>query len=164
MAWRACLLFSTVLALPAVGAVNHTLVLLSDFKEARCLDGSPGAFYWRPALASSGSGKFAIFLEGGGLCAHNSSCTGRSHTGLGSSTSYPKTADVEAEGSVLSSNATENPYWDYNSVFVKYCSGDMWAGQRQGAGDDTYGLYFVRTDAVLLCLAGTTTITATTPV
>ena len=49
---------------------------------ARCLDGSPSGYYFRPGVESD---KFVIFLQGGGLCVTPVDCLHRAKGPLGSS-------------------------------------------------------------------------------
>ena len=60
----------------------------TSYENAKCLDGTPGAFYLN---ANPGNNTWIIYLNGGGECTDVASCTGRSKTELGSSTLLPKT-------------------------------------------------------------------------
>ncbi len=63
-----------------------TAVFLDAFRpEARCLDGSPYAFYLRPSSSSSSASKWVFHMEGGGWCDSTASCLARSAKSLGSS-------------------------------------------------------------------------------
>ena len=44
---------------------NYTQILLDQYPYAKCLDGTPAGFYWKPGL-NAGKNKFLIYLEGGG--------------------------------------------------------------------------------------------------
>lgn len=101
------------------------LKLLAN-SDAKCLDGSPGAYY-----VSEGSGvnrtKFVLYFEGGGWCGSKDlpstieSCYQRSLGTLGSSKTYPQTING---GGMLSGNASANSlYYDWTRVFFKYCDG-----------------------------------------
>ena len=90
-----------------ITATSGQRVYLTDAQtnyQASCLDGSPGVFYYRKG-SGSGANKFHVYLEGGGACAGiedqviNSldSCVHRAGTSLGSSSSYPATADFDSE-------------------------------------------------------------------
>lgn len=74
---------TTILAADCTG----TLVKLNTTKypEARCLDGSPGAFYMQLVEGSKG---WMIALEGGGECVTQRQCTSRAKTDLGTSNEY----------------------------------------------------------------------------
>lgn len=68
---------------------NYTLIKLYKVQDdaAKCLDGSPAAFYYKKGRID----KYVIFFEGGGWCGDVSvnatltQCLGRSKTTLGSS-------------------------------------------------------------------------------
>ena len=68
------------------------LVDQSAFPRAACLDGSPPAFYFRPATTDAGRSKFLLYHEGGDFCGYGDTweewiedCRQRAHTPLGSS-------------------------------------------------------------------------------
>ena len=55
---------------------------------ARCLSGSPYAFYYVPAVNAS-STSWTIYLQGGGYCLDEASCWSRAHSALGNSSLFP---------------------------------------------------------------------------
>ena len=92
-----------------------------------CLDGSAPGYYIRYG-SGEGETKWILHLEGGGWCANEGDCLNRSKTALGSSTFWPAT--VEFHG-FLSDNATVNPdFYNWNMVFLMYCDGSSFAGNR----------------------------------
>ena len=98
---------------------------------ARCLDGSPYGYYIR--RSKTNSTKWVFAMEGGGLCVEPVDCLQRKKTSLGSSTGWGATWGVGTDGmqDVLSDNATINPhFYDFNHVYLPYCSGDTWTGNR----------------------------------
>jgi hypothetical protein len=107
---------------------------------ARCLDGSPPAYYFRPATSAAGAKKWFIHHMGGDFCGYGDSwgewienCRQRSTTGLGSSKWYvehqPK-LQLEAAGmDFFDENSTRNPLMhDWNWVYLVYCDGHYYAG------------------------------------
>ena len=132
---------------PAPPGSGSPLVLLNG---SRCLDGSPAGYYFQPAAPTGrpgSSSSWAFYLHGGGACADEPSCTQRANSQLGSSTDWPRAVVLGAgkgAGDVMISNSSAaNPdFWDWNHVYIPYCSGDTHAGQRTAATADTYGLYF----------------------
>lgn len=97
---------------------------LNLLPNARCIDGSPAAYY---IAANSSSTKWVVWLEGGGLCESLQNCQHRAATAFGSSSSYSKSMD--APKGMLSADPTVNPdLFSWNRVYVPYCSGDIWAG------------------------------------
>ena len=90
-----------------------------------CLDGSPAGFYIREG-SGSGSESWIVHLEGGGWCANETDCYDRSMTLLGSSKSWPSSI---ALGGFLSDDPKVNPdFYNWNTVYVKYCDGASFAG------------------------------------
>ena len=92
----------------------------SEALNAVCLDGSPGAFYLKPA-ASGFETSWQFYMEGGGWCWSVTDCASRALGGLGSSTGYaPSIASMG--GGIVSSDCDINPaFCNANQVFFKYC-------------------------------------------
>jgi hypothetical protein len=113
---------------------NATLHQLSG--DARCIDGSPAAYYFRPG-SGSGSTKWIVFHQGGGWCISLSDCRQRAGTALGSSVNY--TTELALPDQLLSTNTTINPLLhNWNVAFLTYCDGgsfvgDAVANDKQGA-------------------------------
>ena len=94
---------------------------------ARCLDGSPPGYYMRPG-SGEGANKWILHLMGGAWCATTVDCYKRSFTELGSTT--PWNMSPEFAG-ILSSDKSVNPdFYNWNAVFVIYCDGGSFAGDR----------------------------------
>eukprot|EP01083_Nonionella_stella_P157954 513394_1 len=115
---------------------------------AVCLDGTVPVFYWRPGV-DDGVHKFHIFFEGGGWCAGNDepisstmdTCQHRATTELGSSLSYPPTANYD--NTYLSTDATINPLSHaWNAVYVKYCDGASFSGNNDTVLKGDIDLHF----------------------
>ena len=107
------------------------MMILSDdvscpvLQGAVCLDGSPPGYYMRPG---SNSDKWRIHLMGGGWCGNVTACYERSFTFLGSTKPYPQSYGFNA---FLSDNPVVNPdFYDWNMVFIIYCDGASFAGDR----------------------------------
>ena len=106
---------------------------LGTYPSARCLDGSPGAYYYRPGTQSK---NFVFFLEGGGWCYpsappdtpedRDSSCLGRAQGPVGT-TKHDAPTMTMAHG-MLSTNAAESIFAGWNVVFVRYCDGGSFTG------------------------------------
>lgn len=115
----------------------------SNFPYARCLDGSQFGVYIRPAPTNASvvsKTSWLVVLNGGGLCTHESDCTARAKTDLGTSTVWAPGFNLSSVSFMSYSDA--NPFRDWNMVFVPYCSGDMHSGQRTTKSNSTFGLYF----------------------
>ena len=126
--------------LRSVGSQLTLFLLKQGIKGSQCLDGSQAGFYYNPLLTLSGSDTWVIFLEGGGRCNSESTCSQRTTTKFGSSNYWNSTI----EGSKSYSNSSvENPYfYNANHVFLPYCSGDNWVGQVSTPTPDSFNFYF----------------------
>jgi hypothetical protein len=130
------LLAITLLISTATAACIGNLVKLPDkFSTARCLDGTPGAFYIQTVPNSL---KWMIALEGGGECVNEEECMHRSKGGLGSSSQY---SSVSNFGQIQACDST-NPFADWNKVYIKYCSGDLFFGRDVRPNSRAFGLQF----------------------
>ena len=109
-----------------------------SYPFARCLDGTASGVYITPPSNSSTS--WFVLLDGGGLCTHESDCTSRAKTKLGSSSDWSDTFNFDQYAFFTQDD--RNPFRDWGHAFVPYCGGDMHAGQRTTATNETFGLYF----------------------
>ncbi len=100
----------------------------TDKTGAVCLDGSPAGFYFLKASDAAGTNRFQIFLQGGGWCTSPENCLARSKTELGSSNNWPQETN---QGGLMSSDCQKNyQFCSYNKVFVGYCDGNSFSGNR----------------------------------
>ena len=145
------LLLSTTWALAISNTAVLTLSNVTTYPTARCLDGSPFAYYIRPGV-SDGANKWMVMLEGGGFCSHIKDCTERSFTDLGSSVNYSATMDL---GEISFMTADEqNPFREWNQVYVRYCDGSMWMANRTNNDDpETGGLWITGHNNVAALIA-----------
>jgi hypothetical protein len=131
---RALLALAAAAAVAAQESWDATLVLHSDATaaqfNARCLDGSKGGFYFRPASSPSAATKWKFHFMGGGWCDTPASCFYRSKSLLGSSSFWPPTLSKlwppEFAGfyGLMSANDTSvNPFGAWNFVWFGYCDG-----------------------------------------
>lgn len=95
-----------------------------DFADSSCDDGSPTGI----AINRSDSKNLLVFLMGGGACWDYLTCA------ILNTSSHGPFGRMQWEGSkgitmgsVLDRSA-DNPFRDYNLVFVPYCTGDVHAG------------------------------------
>ena len=121
-----------------------TLVFLPEYYEnERCLDGSKFGYYIRRSKSIVNSNKWIFLLEGGGLCVEPIDCIMRKNTDEGSSLYWSNTFIPGTDGmkDILLDDIDANPsFYDYNHVYLKYCSGDTWTGARTSF--DRFGLWF----------------------
>ena len=90
---------------------------------AKCLDGSPGGFYFRPSPTKSQ--KWVVFHQGGGWCLSPENCLERASTNFGSSVNWGPTYTDRYEGSAMFATP---PFTEFNLVYAMYCDGGSWAG------------------------------------
>ena len=103
------------------------------------MDGTLSAYYYQPGIGENAT-RFIIYLEGGGECTTNSSCTSHLDSVLGSSKYFPATVSMPY---FLTDDATENPnFASWAHVYVPYCSQDLFSGQVTQPSANTWGLYF----------------------
>lgn len=136
-----CFLLILAFVLGVAGErVDLTMLDAEDYPNARCLDGSPGGYYYQPASSRSDEGKFVIYLNGGGECDNQEACESQAQTKLGSSKYFNPSSD--AEGWFFGSdNCKHNrDFCTWNHVFNPYCSQDLHSGQKTEPNE--WGLYF----------------------
>ncbi|VDD76860.1 unnamed protein product [Mesocestoides corti] len=106
--------------------------------DVRCNDGTRAGYYIRRSK-NTNSRKWMIYLEGGWYCFDEATCISRQITNhaLFSSRTWHINRYI---GGVLSWDERINPnYHDYNTIFVPYCSSDLWSGKKS---EPTGGYYF----------------------
>lgn len=100
--------------------------MLTADDGAVCLDGSPGAYYFAPAVNPTHNTSWQLYFQGGGWCYSLKDCWGRSNTTLGSSTQWVDSVQI---GGILSPDCEVNPdFCNFNRVFFQYCDGNSFAG------------------------------------
>lgn len=115
------------------------LLSLDKYPYARCMDGTPGGYYFSPASSRSDADKWVIHLQGGGECTTQTRCDDQLTGVLGSSKYFSSTYNFWFYNYP---NATANPYAGWNHVHVNYCTQDFHLGTRTSASNDTWGLHF----------------------
>ena len=96
---------------------------------AVCLDGTPPAYYLRPGR-DLGTNRWIIHFNGGAWCFDEAACLERSRGSLGSTKHLPPSPPV-IQG-INSANEQINPdFFDWNLVWVVYCDGASFTGDRQ---------------------------------
>ncbi|HRC56614.1 MAG TPA: pectin acetylesterase-family hydrolase [Kofleriaceae bacterium] len=104
------------------------------FPLARCNDGTPATFYFRPGSTAAGRERWVIQLQGGGGCRSGDSCAARwcsTDSNFGTthmSSAQAPTDGIRADGILDNSAGLANPMATWNHVFVRYCTSDTWSG------------------------------------
>ena len=134
------ILFTLINSVPAFATSTSNpmqLNLLNDtysttILRAKCLDGSPPAYYIRKGQGIN-STKYIIYFQGGGWCYTLKECLARSTTPLGSSTSYPNSIPAnQSKGGIVDPTLSKNPnFYTWTHVYVPYCDGTSWSGNQQ---------------------------------
>lgn len=131
---------------------NLQLIDQTKYPMAKCLDGSPGGFYWN-AGSGDGASKWIVHTQGGGWCTSAEDCRSRADgvnpfgpqlPSLGGSGRWPAVAQCPQDtaapvcstdggaGGMMSNNATANPQlWNWNHVMINYCDGASFASSLQ---------------------------------
>lgn len=129
-----------------VSSATLKRVLLTKAASSRgavCLDGSPGAFYYRPGVGP-GKQKWHIHHQGGGWCMNLRECHHRASTndhGLGSSKDWKEAITMNYD--YFSVDPKINPMLhDWNLAFLPYCDGGSFTGNNETvatyAGESIY--------------------------
>eukprot|EP00038_Savillea_parva_P008757 m.178978 g.178978 ORF g.178978 m.178978 type:complete len:525 (-) comp14661_c0_seq1:74-1648(-) len=124
---------------PGPDPYNMNLTLLDptghgDDPDAVCLDGSPGGFYFRPALDPAHANDWVLHFKGAGWCYDENDCYGRAtiQAGgqFGSSTKWANVSNGWSSG-ILSPNCEANPdFCNFNKIILLYCDGASFTGDR----------------------------------
>lgn len=96
-----------------------------DFPNSACDDGSPTGI----AVSQSDSKNLLLFMNGGGACWNFLTCfqlNTASHGPFGKTQFEALSAQLG--GTILDRNLPNNPFADWNLIFVPYCTGDVHAG------------------------------------
>jgi hypothetical protein len=108
-----------------------------EIEGAICRDGSPTGFYVRPGTAD----KLMVYLEGGGACSSPGFCSynpanvnqvlsGDGETVAGSIGGATAGRQQPGPDGVFNIGQAENPFKDWNQIYVPYCTGDVHFGTR----------------------------------
>jgi hypothetical protein len=98
-----------------------------DVPGAKCRDGSQTGFGIRLV---PGSTKLFLYLEGGGACFNGATCA--VSLGAFGEAAFGAWRDTAAGLGLFDATRTDNPFADYNAVYVPYCTGDVHGGSVEG--------------------------------
>ena len=119
------------------------------FSQSRCMNGSSTGI---GVNLSATSDKVLLFLDGGGACFNDTSCTSMVANIHGfDKAAFQERAAAQSSTGIFDRNNTDNPFRDWSFVFIPYCSGDVHAGKNPAAprglmhlGYVNIGLYLER--------------------
>eukprot|EP00928_Gymnodinium_smaydae_P020121 TRINITY_DN17775_c0_g2_i1.p1 TRINITY_DN17775_c0_g2~~TRINITY_DN17775_c0_g2_i1.p1 ORF type:complete len:401 (-),score=46.01 TRINITY_DN17775_c0_g2_i1:333-1535(-) len=107
-----------------------TQIMLEGYEDAKCLDGTSGSLFLRDG-SESAKNKFLIYFECGSFCSTHEDCAVRAKSYLGStSPKYPNNTRLNRPA-LDTSNETNPLMWDWNHVYVRYCDGAYYSGERR---------------------------------
>lgn len=95
---------------------------------AICRDGSATGVGVRLA---PGSKKVVFYLEGGGACFHGASCAINDVLQDFDGNAFSAWAAATGSLGIFDASRSDNPFHDWNIVYVPYCTGDVHAGWRE---------------------------------
>ena len=98
------------------------------FPEALCRDGSSTGIGVR---LHAGSKKVVIYLEGGGACFHDASCVINDVLASFNQAAFQAWTAATGSAGIFDDGRDDNPFHDWNVVYVPYCTGDVHAGDRE---------------------------------
>ncbi|MBI5653480.1 MAG: hypothetical protein HZC40_23990 [Chloroflexi bacterium] len=128
------------------------LIVQAKHPLAVCNDGSTPVFFYRRG-SGDGANKWVVWFKGGYNCSDEATCKARPRDLTGSGFWLRQNLnsglddDSRADG-ILSNNRANNPdFYNWNHVFLVYCSSDNWTGTRSAA-PETFGMHFRGHDIV----------------
>jgi hypothetical protein len=109
-----------------------------DFPAAKCDDGSSTGI----AVNAGSSSNLVVFFNGGGACWDYLTCyqlNTASHGPFGRNEFERMAGGGNLTGTLFDRNDADNPFRDWNFVFVPYCTGDVHAGDNVVTYTDNSG-------------------------
>eukprot|EP00051_Salpingoeca_urceolata_P013217 m.165173 g.165173 ORF g.165173 m.165173 type:complete len:394 (-) comp17734_c0_seq2:345-1526(-) len=149
--WAAFAVVVAVVLGPVVPCkANLTLELFGDeFPNAVCNDGSSGGVYFKPA-APGGGHLWLLWLQGGGWCYDEKTCSDRWKTSKHLMSSKGWESSIAKTG-IFSPDPKHSPLALANKAFLPYCTSDGHMGNRS-ASSETFGWQFRGQETVIAAL------------
>lgn len=101
------------------------------FPGSACNDGTPAVLDFRPYSGEANKDKWVIGLAGGGSCSSGQECADR-WCGVGTNFDADNMSTANAGAGATADGiyrrSADNPFGNWNQVYVRYCSSDGWAG------------------------------------
>lgn len=147
---QSLLAFVVVLATVALSSARDLSLALRRISQAahphaRCLDGTPPAYYYRDG-EGSGARSLIFFMEGGGWCypseiqqqcsktSHcSANCHIRANSDHGSSLNYTDTLppqSIEGGTGMTSGDPNKTAFSDFAVAYARYCDGGSFSGTK----------------------------------
>ncbi|HAN31774.1 MAG TPA: hypothetical protein DCQ06_09280 [Myxococcales bacterium] len=104
-------------------------------RKALCNDGTDAVYYIRAGVGT-GAKRWAIHLQGGGACPNACGCESRWATSNSKMTAATKTCK-DANGLSTAMKSKNPGFYNWNHVFVHYCSSDAHGGDTEQARNPT---------------------------
>jgi hypothetical protein len=92
----------------------------------RCRDGSATGIGWR---LNPNSNKLLVYLEGGGACFNSQTCA--LNPSAFAAADFSSWAAVRGNVGIFNQTLTENPFENWNAVYIPYCTGDLHGGNTE---------------------------------
>ncbi|HTM19647.1 MAG TPA: pectin acetylesterase-family hydrolase [Kofleriaceae bacterium] len=89
-----------------------------------CMDDSPTGI----GINLGTTGKLVIYMEGGGACFNNFTCSGVAHPDGFNGADLDSVATEYGDRGLFNRADPDNPFRDWSYVFLPYCTGDIFAG------------------------------------
>ncbi|MCB9566092.1 MAG: hypothetical protein H6710_02555 [Myxococcales bacterium] len=97
-----------------------------DFPDAFCRDGTPTGI----AVRYGTSANLMIYLQGGGACWNTLTCF--NNPGFYGAPEFAEWVDPWGSIGIFNDESPDNPVGEWSVVYLPYCSGDVFAGGREG--------------------------------
>lgn len=97
-----------------------------DFPESRCRLGEPTGI----GVRYGSSDDLMIYLQGGGACFNTLTCI--TNPGSYDADDFDAWRGSWGTRGIFNGGAAANPVGDWNIVYIPYCTGDVFAGDREG--------------------------------
>ena len=113
----------------------------SRYPKARCNDGTQGVYYYAAPPERKKPENYIVMLQGGGWCSNKIECKQRMKSSH-EMTSSAADEEYKFYNGLLSTTDKRNPLLDAHKVFLRYCSSDGFAGNRDAQDPASHGLHF----------------------
>jgi Pectinacetylesterase len=133
---------STPAPLPSLTDLKDGWNEIDPGGDTICSQGTPYKFFVHPAKTD----KLLIYFQGGGACWNGQTCGPQGDQGgiYTTTVEFTTTQLTQLQIGIFGFGNSENPFGDYNTVFIPYCTGDVHMGDRvatYGTGSQAVTIY-----------------------